>query len=99
MRKVDKLTRLINDWEVQAIGLLEVGVNWDTYPSLANLALWFRDDIPDMRTHTAHNTHKKVVHHQPGRTATFLYRELICYIKQRCVDHRGLGRWCSTLFY
>jgi hypothetical protein len=20
-------------------------------------------------------------------------------MKQRCADHRGLGRWCSTLFY
>jgi hypothetical protein len=99
MHKVVKLTRLINDWEVQARGLSEVGVIWGTYPSPANLALWFRDNIPDMRTHTAHNTHKKVGHHQPGGTATFLCRELICYIKQRCMDHQGLGRWCSTLFF
>jgi hypothetical protein len=98
-RKVVKLTRLINDWEVQAEGLLEEGVNWGTYPSSANLALWFRDKIPDMHTHTAHNTHKKVGHHQPGESATFLCRELISYIKQRCMDHQGLGRWCSTLFY
>ncbi len=49
MRKVVGLTRLINDWEIQAGGLLEVGVN-----------LLFRDNILDMRTHTAHNTHKKV---------------------------------------
>ncbi len=97
--KVVKLMSFINDWEVQARGLLEVGVNWGTYPSSANLALWFRDDISDMCTHTADNTHKKVAHHQPGRTATFLCRELVCYIKQRCVDHQGLGRWCSILFY
>ncbi len=76
-----------------------MGVNWGTYPSLANLALSFRDNIPDMHTHTAHNTHKKDAHHQPGRTATFLCRELACHIKQRCVDHQGLGRWCATLFY
>jgi hypothetical protein len=74
-------------------------MNWGTYPSWANLALWFRVDIPDMRTHTAHNTQKKVAHLQPGGTAHFLCRELVCYIKQRCVDHQGLGRWCSTLFY
>jgi hypothetical protein len=76
-----------------------VGVNYGTFLSLANLSLWFRDDIPDMRTHTAHNTHKKVAHHQPGRTATFSSRDFICYIKQRCMDHQGLGRWCSTLLY
>ncbi len=52
-----------------------------------------------IHTHTAHNTHKKVTHHQLGRTATFSCRELVCYIKQRCVDQQGLGRWCSTLFY
>ncbi len=56
--KVVELTRLINDWEVQAGGLSEAGVNWGTYSSSANLASWFRDDIPDMRTHTAHTTHK-----------------------------------------
>ncbi len=98
-RKVVKLTRLINDWEVQTRGLLEVGVNWGTYPSLVNLSWWFRDNIPDMRTHTAHNTHTKVGHHQPSGTATFLSRKLVYYIKQRCADHQGLGRWCSTLFY
>jgi hypothetical protein len=97
--KVDKLTRLINNWEVQAGGLLEVEVNWGTYPFSTNLALWFREKIPDMGTHTAHNTHEKVAHHQSGGTTTFLCRELVCYIKQRCVDHQGLGRLYSTLFY
>jgi hypothetical protein len=99
MRKVDKLTRLINNWEVHAGCLPEVGVNWGTYPSSANLASWFKVDTPDMHTHIAHNTHEKVAHHQPGRTATFLCRELVCYLKQRCVEHQCLGRWCSTLFY
>jgi hypothetical protein len=99
MHKVDKLSRLINNWEVLARGLLEVGVNWGTHPSSGNLALWFRDNIHDMRIHTAHNTHKNVAHHLPSRTATFLCRELVCYIKQRCMDYQDLGRWCSTLFY
>ncbi len=89
--KVVELTRLINNWQAQAGGLLEVGVNWGAYPS--------SDNIPDMRTHTAHNTHKKVSHHQPGRAVTLMCRKLVYYIKQRCMDHPGLGRWCSTLFY
>jgi hypothetical protein len=96
--KVVELMRLINDWEVQDGGLLEVGVNWGTYPSVANLALWFRDNIPDMRTHTAHNTHEKVGHHQPGRTTTFSCRELVRYIKQRCMDHQGLGSGAPHYF-
>jgi hypothetical protein len=91
-RKVEDLLRLINNWEVQGGGLSEVGVNWGTYPSLANLASWFKEKIPDMRTYTAHNGHEKVCHHQPGGTATFLCRELVQYIKQQGIDHRGPGR-------
>jgi hypothetical protein len=52
MRKVEDLLRLINNWKVQGGGLSEVGVNWGTYPSLANLASWFKDKIPDMHTHS-----------------------------------------------
>jgi hypothetical protein len=81
-RKVEDLQWLINNWEVQGGGLSEVGVNWSTYPSSANLAPWFKDEIPDMHTHTAHNTHEKVSHHQPGGTATFFCRELVRYAKQ-----------------
>ena len=88
----EDLPWLINNWEVQGGGLSEVGVNWGTYPSLANLALWFKDKIPDMHTHTAHNVHEKVCHHQPGGTAIFSCRELVRYIKQQGIDHRGLGR-------
>ncbi len=42
-RKVEDLLWLINIWEVQGGGLSEVGVNWGTYPSSANLASWFKD--------------------------------------------------------
>jgi hypothetical protein len=97
--KVKDLQWLINNWGVQGGGLSEIGVNWSTYPSSANLASWFKDEIPDMRTHTAHNTHEKVSHHLPGGTGTFSCRELVRYVKQQGTDHRGLGRWCSTLFY
>jgi hypothetical protein len=96
--KVDNLLRLINDWEVQGGGLSEVGVNWGTYLSLVNLASWFKAELPDMRTHTAHKVHEKICHHQPGGTTTFSCRELAQYIKQQGIDHRGLGRWCSTFF-
>jgi hypothetical protein len=51
--KVFELTRLINDWEVQARGLLEVGVNWGTYPSLA------LGTISLICVHTLHTTHTK----------------------------------------
>ena len=37
-RKVKDVVSLINEWEVQAGYLSEVGVNWSSYPSSANLA-------------------------------------------------------------
>ena len=98
-RKVTDVVRLINEWEVQAGCLSEVGVNWSSYPSSANLASWFKDEIHNIKIHTAHNKHENIAHHQPGGTATFACRELAKYAKERTKDHRGLGRWCSTLFY
>ena len=98
-RKVKDVVGLINEWEVQAGCLSEVGVNWSSYPSSANLASWFREEIQDIKTHTAHNKHENVAHHQPGGTATFACRELTRYAKERTTDSRGLGRWCSTLFF
>ena len=47
----------------------------------------------------AHNRHKGVAHYQPGGTATFAGGELVRYMKQKGDDFRGLGRWCSSLFY
>jgi hypothetical protein len=74
-------------------------VNWSTFLSSANLSSWLRDDIPDIRTHTAHNNNEGVGHYQPGGTATFAAGELVRYMKQKEEDFRGLGRWCSNLFY
>jgi hypothetical protein len=98
-QKVADVVRLINDWEIQAGCFLEVGVNRSSYPSLVNLASWFCDEIQDIRTHTAHNKHENVAHHQPGGTATFACKELVRYAKERTSNHRGQGRWCLTLFY
>jgi hypothetical protein len=52
-----------------------------------------------MDTHTAHNKHKGVAHHQPGGTATFACMELVRYHKQKGEDFHSLGCWCSTAFY
>ncbi len=74
-------------------------VNWATFPPSANLASWFRDGLPNSRTHTAHNKHEGIAHHQPGGTATFACGELVQYFKQKGEDFRSLGRWCLSLIY
>ncbi len=99
LRKVAGMVHVLNNWEVQGGCLLEVGVNWSGHPTLVNLALWFQDGIPNLGTHTAHNSHEVVQSHQPGGKVSFSCSELVCCMKQHCVDHRGLGWWCSTLFY
>ncbi len=98
-RKTGDIIRLIKDWEIQGGAMSEVGLNWGTFPSSANLTSWFREVIQDMRTHTSHNKHKEVAHHQPGGTATFACMELVRYHKQKGDDFCGLGRWCLTVFY
>ncbi len=99
-RKTSDIIRLINDWEVQGGCLSEVGVDWSTYSPLANFASWFRLELPDIRSHTAHNKHKQgIAHHQPGGTATMACKELARYVKHKGDNFRGLGCWCSTLMY
>ncbi len=90
--KTGDMIRLIKEWEIQGGAILEVGINWGTYPSSANLALWFREDIQDMCMHMAHNKHEEVAHHQPGGTATFACMELVRCHKQKGDDFRSLGQ-------
>jgi hypothetical protein len=93
------MIRFIKEWEIQGGAISEVGINWGTSPLLENLSSWFWEDIQDMCTHTAPNKHKEVAHHQPGGTATFACMELVRYHKQKGDNFRGLGQWCSSVFY
>ncbi len=98
--KTSDIIRLINDWEAQGGCLSEVGVDWSTYSPSANFASWFRLELPDIHSHTAHNKHKQgIEHHQPGGTATMACKELARYVKHKGDDFRGLRCWCSTLMY
>jgi hypothetical protein len=90
-RKTGDIIRLIKEWEIQGGAISEVGLNWGTYPPSANLASWFRENIQDMHTYTAHNKHEEVSRHQPGGTAMFACTELVRYQKQKGDDFRGLG--------
>ncbi len=77
LRKTGDLVWICQEFEVQGGGLSEVGINWSTFPASANLASWLRDNIPDVRTHAAHNRHEGVAHYQPGGTAAFASGELV----------------------
>jgi hypothetical protein len=99
LRKMGNIVQLCKEYEMQGRSLSEVGVNWSTFAQSANLALWFREEIPDVRMHSGNNKHEGVPHHQPGGTATFACGELARYVKQKGDDFCGLGRWCPSLIY
>ncbi len=55
LRKLGDIVQLCKEFEIQGGLLSEVWVNWSTFPQSANLASWFRDKIPDVKTHLANN--------------------------------------------
>jgi hypothetical protein len=71
-RKTGDIIWLINDWEIQVGCLLEVGIDWSTYSLSANLASWFRLEVQDLCSHTAHNRYEQGV--APGGMATLFAR-------------------------
>jgi hypothetical protein len=99
-RKTGDIIWQINDWEIQGGCLLKVEIDWSTYGPSANLVSWFRLEVQDLLSHTAHDRCKQgVAHHQPGGTATCVCKEMARYVKQKGNKFRGLGRWCSMLLY
>ena len=93
-RKARKLTHVMKKYEVQFVGLGEVGVNWLLAMRLRLLSL-----LPDLtqqaRTMTAHNKHERIALHQPGRVGTIAVGKILNYYKKGSNDFRGLGRWTS----
>jgi hypothetical protein len=65
LRKTGNIVRLYKEFEIEGRPL-----------SAANLASWFREEMPNIRMHSANNKHKGVAHYQPGGTATFACGEL-----------------------
>lgn len=95
-RKARELEFIIKKYEIQFIGLGEVGVNWLLAHSKRLLSL-----LPDLglqaKSRTSHNTHEKISVHQQGGVGTIVLGELMAYYKQGANDFRNLGRWTSFL--
>eukprot|EP00956_Cyclotella_meneghiniana_P005297 scaffold6643_cov38-Cyclotella_meneghiniana.AAC.1 len=93
-RKARLLTAAIKKYEVQFVGLGEVGVNWKKANRKRLLSL-----LPELtgeaRTMTANNTTENVAVHQQGGVATLALGEIINYYKKGPKDFRQLGRWTS----
>lgn len=95
-RKARELEYVVKKYEIQFVGLGEVGVNWLLAHRKRLLSL-----LPDLglkaKSRTAHNTHERISVHQQGGVGTIVLGELITYYKKGANDFRHLGRWTSFL--
>eukprot|EP00956_Cyclotella_meneghiniana_P008015 scaffold10676_cov49-Cyclotella_meneghiniana.AAC.6 len=95
-RKARLLTAAIKKYEVQFVGIGEVGVNWKKANRKRLLSL-----LPELtgeaRAMTANNTTENVAVHQQGGVATLALGEILNYYKKGSKDFRHLGRWTSFI--
>ena len=98
-KKVNDITRIIDDWDIQGGCLQEIGINWSSLSYERNMTSWFRLDRREAKTNTAHNTNENFEDAQQGGVAQFVCKELSQYAKETEQDFRGLGRWCSWVIY
>jgi hypothetical protein len=99
--KIAATEQLIRKYNVNLCLFMELNYNWAKVNSSANLASWFLDDERETRCIMAHNTEDNDIlfrKHQPGGTG-MLCRHEYQYSWRPTVDPRGLGQWCSWLFY
>ena len=96
--KTEQIRELVEEYDVQGVGLIEVGFNWSTVNSSRNLASWFNDWRPCISA-TNHNKHEPGTRHQQGGIGLLAFGALQKYVRKKCGDFRDLGRWQSWLLY
>ena len=91
--KAERLRWSLKNYQVDAMGLQEVCVNWRNFR--CNLAHTLRSGADPMRSVASHNTieEKRVGNTQRGGTGTVVTGALAKYVKDYGVDYTGLGRW------
>ena len=97
-RKVCEIQQLIDQWDIQGVGISEVGIDFRKVSYDKNMASWFRANREKYRTSIAHNTRDPAVSvSQPGGIGLIACKELKQYIKDSRGDFRKLGRWNSWI--
>ena len=93
--KAALLQWLIQKYEIQLVGLGEVGVNWRETKHGKRLLSLLLDIEQNARCSTAHNSRKTECHgiHQQGGVGLIVLNELIPYYSKGSKDFRSLGRW------
>lgn len=98
--KADRLRQLMSQYQLDAVGIQEVHVNWGNYKTSNRLAALLRRGYDPIRSVQSHNTLESsttIGNVQQGGTATVLQGIFSKVVKKTGkstgVDHTGLGRW------
>ena len=91
---------LAEQYDVDGIAFVEVGVNWNKHKTSGRLSSWFEPLAErEIRSTESFNVHAPVVStRQQGGTAMLLRHSLLEYSRNTAHDSRGLGRWASWIF-
>jgi hypothetical protein len=96
--KICEIQYIVDQWDIQAIGLSEVGIDFRKVHPNKNISSWFRANREKYRTSIAHNTEDPTISiSQPGGIALIACKELKQYIQDSRGDFRKLGRWISWI--
>ena len=97
--KAVKLQYLIRKYDVQIIGMAEVGVNWSMARHGKRLLTLLPDVEKSARCTTSHNLHGNERHgiRQQGGVGLVAIGDVIAYYKKGNKDFRNLGRWDSFI--
>jgi hypothetical protein len=96
-RKAAQLQRLVQHYEIQAVGMGEIGINMSMDKHGKRLTTLLPDIGLQVRCTSAHNRLERISLHQPGGVGILLVGDIISFYKKGKKDFRGLGRWDSVI--
>ena len=93
--KASRLKSVMCSYQLDAIGLQEVCIDWANYKSSQTLASLLKTDFEPIRNVRGYNEHESenIGNVQRGGTATILRGPLSQFVKDQGNDFRKLGRW------
>ena len=100
-RKIYDTWKLAEEFDVDGIAFVEVGINWRMFKASGRLASWFEPlaDREIRSTESFNLCWPAVATSQPGGTALLIRNGLVEYGRTTAHDGRNLGRWASWVFY
>ena len=93
--KADRLKSILDKYQLDAVGLQEVCINWARYKSSDTLAVLLRSCYEPLKNVRSYNEHESdnIGTVQRGGTATILRGPLLQFVKDQGKGPIKLGRW------